>query len=90
MMITEYTWRRLREGEKVWVYSSWMKFPMPGVVRHEKTRLGRPKRKCVFINFFGDCQTYWRPRDVKRLLRDVFLSKPPVRGDGGPDDDLHG
>lgn len=89
-MITEYTWRRLREGEKVWVYSSWMKFPMPGVIKHEKTRLGRPKRKCVFINFFSDCQTYWRPRDVKRLLRDIFLSKPPVKGDGNPDDGLHG
>ena len=89
-MITEYTWRRLREGEKVWVYSSWMKFPMLGVVKHEKTRLGRPKRKCVFINFFSDCQTYWRPRDVKRLLRDIFLSNPPVKGDGSQDDDLHG
>ena len=69
-MITEYTWRRLREGEKVWVYSSWMKFAFPGVVKV------RDRKKYVHINFFGDAQAEWRPRDRRRLLREVYLAQP--------------
>ena len=73
-MITEYTWRRLREGDTVWVFASWMKFAFPGVVKI------RGRRKYVHINLF-DAQTEWRPRDRRRLLREVYLAQPKG-GDG--------
>lgn len=68
-MITAYRWQKLKDGDQVWVYASWMKFPMPGIVK----KTGR--EKYVYINFFGDCQTCWRPSDPKRMLREIYIRK---------------
>ena len=79
-MITEYQWRKLKHGDTVWVFASWMKFAFPGVVKI------RGRQKYVHINFFGDAQTEWRPRDRRRLLREVYLVQPK----GGHDDVQNG
>lgn len=73
-MITERQWRQLKTGDVVWVFASWMKFAFPGVVKV------RDRKKYVHINLF-DAQTEWRPRDRRRLLREVYLAQPKG-GDG--------
>ena len=78
-MITAYRWQKLREGSTVWVYSSWMKFPMPGVVK----KTGR--EKYVYINFFGDAQAEWRPQNPKRMLQEIYMTQEEAKKNNGDD-----
>lgn len=78
-MITERQWRQLKAGDVVWVFSSWMKFAFPGVV---KIRGGK---KCVHINFFGDAQAEWRPQNHKRMLQEIYMTQEEAKKHNGDD-----